>query len=520
MIRTTKAAIAAGHPETAKAAELILRDGGNAFDAVIAAHLTACVVEPVLTSLGGGGFLLAKKDSDESILYDFFVQTPLQKNIDSEISFYPITADFGTVQQEFHIGPGSVATPGTVKGLFTIHEDLCSLPFRRLAEPAIKLARNGIYLNPFQTEVLGIVRPIYLSSPEAIETFRSNEWEGTLTDEKKLWKQPLLADILEQLALYGDSLFYHGEIARSIVRTSIEKGGHLSADDLRNYRVYKRKPLTISYHNASITINPPPSSGGILIAFALKLMESPDYGKSEFGSAHYLDQLAQVQNFTEKARVDTFVKESEEQPEAKLLDSGYLQRYKKEIKNRQLSARGTTQISIIDEAGNMASLTTSNGEGSGLMIPGTGIMLNNMLGEEDLNPKGFHSWQTGQRMTSMMAPGILRKQNGTHIIFGSGGSNRIRTAILQLLVNLIDFDMSLDQAVSSPRIHYESGLLNVESGFESRELTRLLTAYPNHKIWQKKSLFFGGTHSVGKNPNGFFGAGDPRRGGVSVILGE
>lgn len=515
-----KGAIAAGHTETAKAAEYILREGGNAFDAVVAAHLTACVVEPVLTSLGGGGFLLGKKGADTPLLYDFFVQTPLQKKQESELNFYPITADFGTVQQEFHIGAGSVATPGTVKGLFSIHEDLCTLPFKHLAEPAIELARNGVIMNSFQSHVLDVVRPIYLSSPQAIEIFGTKKPKGHLAGEDELLKQPLLADVLEQLALYGDSIFYRGEIAKSIVRISRDKGGHLSENDLRQYCIYKRKPLKIPYRQASILINPPPSSGGILTGFALKLMESTDCTNLKFGSAQYLDLLAQIQQLTEKARIDTFDKSTEEQPEAKLLDSDYLHWYKKEIMNRKLSARGTTQISIIDDSGNMAGLSTSNGEGSGLMIPGTGIMLNNMLGEEDLNPQGFHSWQPGHRASSMMAPGILQKQDGTHTIFGSGGSNRIRTAILQFLINLIDFGMPLDRAVSSPRIHYEAGFLNVEKGFDGRELSQLLDAYPDHKIWKKKSLFFGGTHSVSKSPDGFSGFGDPRRGGVSILLND
>lgn len=516
----TKGAISVGHPETAKAAELILREGGNAFDAVVAAQLTACVVEPVLTSLGGGGFLLAKTESGAPVLYDFFVQTPLQKNRTSDVNFYPITADFGTVQQEFHIGAGSVATPGTVKGLFTIHRELCSLPFKRLAEPAIELARKGIVMNSFQSYVLDVVKPIYLSTAEAIQTFGSKQSGGQLSTEGDLLEQPALADVLDQLVREGDDIFYRGEIARSIKSICSEQGGHLTDDDLKNYCVYKRKPLRVPYRNAVISINPPPSSGGILVAFALKLMESMNPIQFRFGSGDYLDLLAQVQGHTNKARMDAFGKTSTEQPETELLDSQYLEQYRNEITNRQLSSRGTTHISIIDNMGNMASLTSSNGEGSGLMVPGTGIMLNNMLGEEDLNPNGFHSWITGQRMTSMMAPGIASLSNKTNIVFGSGGSNRIRTAILQLLINLIDFDMPLEKAISAPRIHFEKGLLNVENGFESSELNKLSKLYPNNKIWNEKSLFFGGTHVVQIDQNGFTGFGDPRRDGVSIILNE
>ena len=147
------------------------------------------------------------------------------------------------------------------------------------------------------------------------------------------------------------------------------------------------------------------------------------------------------------------------------------------------------------------------------MIPGTGVMLNNMLGEEDLNPGGFHNWTPNQRVSSMMAPGILKLADGRDVVFGSGGSNRIRTAILQLLINLADYKMTLSEAVNSPRLHFESGQLNAEKGFDIEHFRALRHQYANQKIWKKRALFFGGAHSVSRGPGGFEGAGDVRRGG-------
>lgn len=513
-----KGIIAAGHPETAKAAGQILQDGGNAFDAVVAAQLMAFVAEPVLTSLGGGGFLLAEKASGKEVLYDFFVQSPLQKRNPSQLRFYPITADFGETQQEFHIGHGSIATPGLVKGLFEIHRDLCSLPMKRLAEPAVRLARKGLHINHFQSGIFDIIKPIYLASPDASQIFRSSESEDELVKEGERLKQPELADFMEQLITDGESLFYEGEIAGSVTRICRENGGHLTPGDFQNYQVFKRNPLKISYRNHHIAINPPPASGGILIAFVLKLMESMDPEPFQFGTEPWLDLLVYVQKITNKARLDSFVDHPSDDPVQKLLDRDYLDIYRQEIRNRLASFRGTTQISIADRNGNMASLTSSNGEGSSVMIPGTGVMLNNMLGEKDLNPGGFHNWRTNERVTSMMAPGIMKMNDNTRIVFGSGGSNRIRTAILQVLLNLTDFNMSLKQAVDSPRIHCEDDQLNVESGFPVDQLVNLAEDYPNHKIWKEKSLFFGGAHSVSYGPDGFSGAGDSRRGGVSVMV--
>ena len=152
------------------------------------------------------------------------------------------------------------------------------------------------------------------------------------------------------------------------------------------------------------------------------------------------------------------------------------------------------------------------------MAPGTGIVLNNMLGEEDLNPDGVHRWPTAHRMTSMMAPTMVFRRDGDIIATGSGGSNRIRTAILQVLLNLIDRGMSLEDAVNAPRIHLEGDLLSLEGGFDSERLDDLLAAYPEHKVWQEQNMFFGGAHSCLRSKRDLIGVGDPRRNGVSLLV--
>jgi gamma-glutamyltranspeptidase/glutathione hydrolase len=193
-----------------------------------------------------------------------------------------------------------------------------------------------------------------------------------------------------------------------------------------------------------------------------------------------------------------------------------LQRYVDEVCGRPLAQRGTTHISVIDGAGNAASLTLSNGEGCGHLIPETGIMPNNMLGEEDLNPAGFHRWPLDQRMVSMMAPTMALSENGDKLVTGSGGSNRIRSAILQLLVNRIDRQLPLHDAVHAPRIHLEKGLLSIEGGHSEAEIRALTREWPNYQRWDEINLFFGGAHSVEWVGGGLEGAGDPRRDGVCL----
>lgn len=516
-MQSSKGVVAAGHPLTASTAELILKDGGNAFDAAIAALATACVVEPALASLGGGGFMLARPANGEPVLYDFFVHTPRHRRPESEIDFRPILVDFGAATQEFHIGRGAVAVPGVAKGLFEVHQDLASMPMTELVAPAMQLARNGTPVNDFQAYVMRLLEDIFTATPQAAALYGSRERPGELVAEGETLYQPEFADTLDQLSREGADLFYRGEIARALEQ-DMKDGGHITALDLEQYRVEKRRPLSIAYHGVQLLSNPPPSSGGLLIAFALGLLEGETPGQAPFGSSEYVTRLATAMDLTSQARLEAGLAEDLSDTAAnRLLDPDHVAAWRQRISGRARANRGTTHISLIDSNGNIATLSTSNGEGSAYVIPGTGIALNNMLGEEDLNPGGFHRWPRAERMTSMMAPSVARYPDGRLIATGSGGSNRIRTAILHVLLNLVDFDMDVESAVSSPRIHYENNLLSVEGGFDRSKIAEALSAFPQHKLWEARNMFFGGAHTVVADGREFGGAGDPRRGGVCVI---
>lgn len=462
-------AVACGHPLTAAAAVEILQEGGNAFDAVVAAQFVACVVEPVLTSLGGGGFLLAATTDTPPTVYDFFAQSPIARRSSSEepAALYPIEADFGATTQTFHIGPGSMATPGTVAGMFAVHRQLCSLPMARLMEPAIKAARAGVLMNDFQGYIFDIVRPIY----------RETDWAEARTGT--LLCQPQLADSLEALARDGERLFYQGELGARLLKLCRDQGGHLTEADLKNYQVIKRSPLSINYRDHRIFTNPLPSAGGVLIGHALNQLD-----------AVTCDPLA-ILKAMESANI--------ERP--RLLDH-----------SDQVS-RGTTHISVIDAAGNIAAMTLSNGEGSGCAIPGTGIMMNNMLGEEDINPRGIGRWLPDRRLGSMMAPTLVVAEQ-TRYALGSGGSNRIRSAILQVVCALLDRQLSPSQAVDAPRLHLEQRFLSLEPGFDPATVSALQNQVDAMQQWQATNLFFGGVHLVAGYADGSFeAAGDHRRGG-------
>jgi len=188
---------------------------------------------------------------------------------------------------------------------------------------------------------------------------------------------------------------------------------------------------------------------------------------------------------------------------------------------RALKVRGTTHVSVIDAEGNAAACTVSNGEGCGHMVPGCGFMLNNMLGEEDLNPAGFFRWQPDTRVSSMMAPTLAERPDGAVIALGSGGSNRIRTALLQVLNAVLASNRSLAQAIPAPRLHMERGHLDIEGGWDPVTVTALQTAFPDSRAWPERSMFYGGVHAVARHPtSGLIEAvGDPRRGGAALAVG-
>ncbi|MFU8878522.1 MAG: gamma-glutamyltransferase, partial [Wenzhouxiangellaceae bacterium] len=503
----TVARVASGHAETTRAAAEVLRDGGNAVDALIAAVWTACVVEPVFCSPGGGGHALLRMRRRAPVVLDCFVQTPRVRR-GADIDFYPIHGNFGTTQQEFHVGMGSVAVPGLVAGLEALHRRHATRPMRELAAHAIGQARAGWTLNAVQVEAMQILEPIVRATAEAAHMFGLESQHAALPQVGQRVDNPALGDAIEALAAEGSESFRSGHIASVIARESINGGGHITLDDLARYRVRWRRPLHWALgRNVRIWSNPPPAFGGIMVALMTRALERclpPDAG---FGSAAHLDALVAAMQASEQQRLALEASEN-------TVDRRALKQAFESVASPSLQvSRGTTHISVRDAEGNFAGMTISNGEGCGRVVPGMGFMLNNMLGEQDLNRAGFGQWPTGQRMSSMMAPTLIEHQ-GNRILLGSGGSNRIRTAIAQVLCNLMHFDMPLEQAIRAPRLHLEFGELAIETGpdaWPAPAMSWLEQTYPSATRWPKASLYFGGTHAAADNAQ----AADPRRLGTS-----
>lgn len=494
-------AVACGHPATAAAAAEILQDGGNAFDAVVAAQCVACVCEPILASLAGGGFLLAHRAQGEPVVYDFFVQTPLANKAPDDLDFYDVEVDFGGVTQEFHIGVGAATTPGYVRGMFDIHADLCRLPMKRLMQPAVDAARGGVRVTPLQAYMMDTVAPICCANDDVREAYAGGGEDPLI--EGDMLRQPTLADSIEALCDEGAELFYQGEIAARLVELC-RAGGQIRPDDLASYRTIRRKPLAFRYRGAGVETNPLPSAGGVLVALALDLLE----GTESEDESQRIANLADAMRLTNQARL-----ESGTSP----LDPVLVDRYRRAMRGRAQARRGTTHISVADAEGNLAAMTVSNGEGCGRMIPGTGISLNNMLGEDDINPDGFHAWVPGTRLASMMAPTFV-ETSSQRLALGSGGSKRIRSAIIQVIDHLVRAGFTPEAAVTAPRLHVEGEHLSLEGGFAPETVSLLEDAFDDVEHWGRANLFFGGVHVAGQRDGQFIAVGDPRRGGSGMVV--
>lgn len=476
--------VAAGHPATVDAAVGALHAGGNAYDAVVAAGFAAAVAEPCLSSLGGGGFLLAQPADADPVVFDFFVDTPGRARPTSAPSptLTPVTLRFGGAEQVFHVGYGSVAVPGCLAGYLDVHRRLGRLDLAEVVEPARRLAADGVVLGADQAAVVRLLEPIFSLTEQAREMFVPDG--RPFADDEVVANEPLAA-FLAEVAAGRVTGFADPAVAGRIAAQMADEGGCLTLEDLTGYQVVERTPVQVRYGDATLVTNPAPSYGGTLIGRALaRLAEQGVAGP--FGSSERLQQIAQVLEAVTQEHLGAGPK----------------------------AAKGTTHVSVADGDGNLAAMTTSNGSGSGITLGDTGVLANNIMGEADLHPGGFHKDEPGVRVGSMMAPTVLRRGDQPPVAMGSGGSERIRSALTQVIVDLVDHGMSLEEAVAAPRIHVVDGVVQVEPGFPPDAVAGLAERWPVNE-WAVGDLYFGGVNAV--SPTGER-AGDHRRGGCTALV--
>ncbi len=488
--------VAAGHPVSANAGADALRVGGNAVDGALAAMLASFACEPLLTGLGAGGYMLVVAPGQAPALLDFFVQAPGRGADDSRrAELIPIPVSFGDAIQEFHIGVASVGCYGMAAGVCEAARRFGRVPLDQLVAPAAALARDGVPLNAQQAYIVEILAGIVTSTPECAALFAPG---GMLLREGDVLRQPEFAHTLERLGAEGERPFYEGDIAAAVSDWVLERGGLLTGADLRSYEVVDREPVRVAYRGREVVTNPPPSAGGILIARALAMLGAAPGPPS-------VTRVVDVMEATQRERTPEFL--------AGLDDPGFMRTF---LARTGGGLGSTTHIAVLDCDGWACSVTCSNGSASGVVVPGTGIHLNNMLGEQDLNPLGFHRHPPGRRMPSMMAPTVVLRDGEAELAVGSAGSNRIRSAILQTIIRTIDDGMRASDAVQAPRVHWEDDIVYVEPGVDVSGLEaegRVLSPF------RERNLFFGGAQAAARDSDGgFSGGGDPRRGGAAVVV--
>src|SRR5947209_2119191 len=500
--------VAAGHPLTAQAGADVLRAGGNAVDAAVAAVLMSFVTESPLTGPGAGGFMLVHTPGGEDHLLDFFVAAP-GKGIDGAepAALEPIGVKFAEEAiQVFNIGPSSCGVYGTTKGIATALERFGSVSLADLAHGPARVARDGAELTPIQAYLVEILGPILVSRPEGQAIYAP---EGRLLRTGERIRLPEVGDLIERLGAEGPDFLYRGETAAAISDWVLERGGLVTTRDLAEYEVVERPPARARYRGRVVLTNPPPSSGGILIAYSLDLLE-------RLGRPGDERALVRVMEEANRARTEDF--------QHGLHSEGYLERFMaKEALESVATDVGsrlgsTTHIAVMDATGGCATVTCSNGSCSGVIVPGTGVHLNNMLGEEDLNPLGYHRHEPGRRIPSMMAPTVVLRDGAPEVALGSAGSNRIRSAILQTILAVVDSHLGAQEAVDRPRLHYEQGVVEAEPGIDGAALDALERDGYRVQRWSRRNLYFGGVQAVARDVDSgeLSGGGDPRRGGVAV----
>jgi gamma-glutamyltranspeptidase/glutathione hydrolase len=519
-----RGAVAAGHPLTAEAGARILEQGGNAVDACIAAGFVSWVTESPLTGPGAGGFILVHRASDRSDrLLDFFVAIPgrgAARVEPSAMDEVEVPFDKHTIQL-FRIGGASCGVPGVVAGLGEAHRLYGRMPWPELVAPAAEVARNGIDLNPQQAFLHSILDVALRAEAEGRRIYGER---APLAAGERLAMTDL-ADTLDLLASEGAIAFYRGPLARALSRTVRERGGLLTEEDLAQYRVIRRRPVRAPYGAFEFVSNPPPSSGGILIAFALRILDRLGSPGTP-GSVEAVAALAEVMREATLARGAGFQRNLYRGGLAdRLLGDPSVQAAARRARSRgpvsrrePAGAPSTTHISVVDAAGNAASLSASTGCGSGVIVPGTGVHMNNMLGETDLNA-GERRAGAGKRLTSMMAPSIVLADGRPRLVVGSAGSIRLRAAILQIVVNVIGHRLRVDEAISAPRVHLEGERLNIEGGIDPSVMDALEARGYDVVRWNDLNLYFGGASAVALEEDGRLeAAGDPRRGGAGVVV--
>lgn len=454
--------VAAGHPATAAAGVEILEDGGSAVDAAVAASFASCVAETVMTGLLGGGHAIVLDASSGSVRnLDCFCAVPGLGAEPREPELLRLEVPFGTELVRYAVGPASCAVPGLPAGLGELWRAHGRLPWSRLLEPALRLARDGVAMPEAHVACLHMLEAV-MTMREGARIYAPG---GTLLEPGGLLEQPGLVAALESLATEGAEGAYTGTIAESLLDLSAERGGLVTGEDLAAYAPQWSDPVETPWHGRRFL-----SRGGLS------------------GLPSAVARLPALNTLSPAERVVALVA---------ALDGG------------AGPETHTTNLVAVDAAGNACVLTTSLGLGSGDWLPGLDLHLNSMLGETDL----LHGpLEPGGRMQSMMAPSLALDRNGLALAIGAAGGTRLRTALVTAAAGILDEGLDPQGAVERPRVHPAGEVVNAEPGTDEDGLQALEASGRTVRRWPERHHYFGGVSAIGRDG----AAADPRRSGAAL----
>ena len=488
--------VVAQEPLAADVGVTVLKSGGNAVDAAVAVGFALAVTYPFAGNIGGGGFMLIRLADGRSTFVDFREKAPAKATHDMYLD------PSGNVTRDSLVGWRAVGVPGTVRGLELALKKYGTRPWSELLEPAIHLASSGFPIS--FSQMRSFHNAADLLSPFA-DSKRIFLKDGIFYDWNENFQQPELARTLDRIARNGDKEFYEGETARILASQMEKNGGLVTMEDLRQYQAVERKPLEGDYHGYHIITSPPPSSGGVGILQMLALLDGTGYETSKAGSATAYHYLAEVmRRFYADRNQYLGDPDSVKNPIAALLDPAYIKARRDSIDpvvatpsdqiNPGLPAAPggseTTQYTIADEQGNLVAVTyTLNaGYGSRVTVPGLGFLLNDEMDDFAAKPGSpnlfglvqgeANSIVPGRRPLSSMVPTIALKDGKPFLVLGAPGGSMIITAVLQVMLNVIDFGMNIQDAIDLPRVHHQwkPDRLDIERGISPDTIALLKKA--------------------------------------------
>jgi gamma-glutamyltranspeptidase/glutathione hydrolase len=517
--------VASAHPLASEAGLQILQDGGNAVDAMVAAAFALGVVEPNASGIGGGGFMTIKLVSqNDGVTIDFRETAPGGA---TEEVYYANTRSF---KELVHGGALAIGVPGTVAGLATALEKFGTMSLAEVLKPAINYAQNGFVVS---SKLSGFIVEAYDVISENEATSNIYLTDGLPASEGTIIKNPDLASTLIHLADNGVDSYYNGSIAEKIASEMKEQKGLITLDDLKNYRVLMKKPVVGTYRGYQIISSAPPSGGGTHLIELLNILEFYDLKSLKPNSSEYIHLLAEAMKIV-LADKDANMADPDfySVPIELLTDKKYAQELIKKIDlNKALfeyepqkmlmrESNNTTHLSVADKDGNMTALTQSINHwfGSGITVKGTGILLNNHMGDFSSSPGLHNSVEPNKRPVSSIAPTIVLKDGSPFLSIGTPGGSRIISALAQIIINIIDFEMGVDAAIEAPRVHAFKEVLHVEGRIDQQVIKELEGLGHTIKIHPDYDNYFGGAQAimVDSQTRELRGGADSRRAGAAL----